>query len=232
MSASEASGSTPGPDLRAGPRGLRSAGTGRRRSSGCRSPASSAPRTPWPSGPPRSWPATPTPPCGPGSTATRSGWSAGDGLGAVRCAFWIGLVLSLRGEQAVAGRLGRPGPQRMLETEPEDIVERGYLLIHEFYAHLGRGDLARAEEIGAAGRAGRSPVRRPRPGRPRAGQHGPDGDLPGPGAGGSGPAGRGHGGDLGGRGLAGVRRPGLLRGDRGLPGARGLLPHVRLDAWR
>ena len=73
---------------------------------------------------------------------------AGDGLGAVRCALWIGMVLSLRGEQAVAGGWAARA-QRILETEPEDVVERGYLLIHEFYAHLGRGDLARAEETGA-----------------------------------------------------------------------------------
>jgi ATP/maltotriose-dependent transcriptional regulator MalT len=80
---------------------------------------------------------------------------AGDGLAAVRCACWIGLVLNLRGEGAVAaGWVARA--QRILETEPEDIVERGYLLIFEFYAHLGRGDLARAEETGAeVVRAGR-----------------------------------------------------------------------------
>ena len=71
-----------------------------------------------------------------------------DRLGAVRCAFWIGLVLALRGEQAVAGGWAARA-QRLLEVEPEDIVERGYLLIHEFYAHFGRGDLARAEETGA-----------------------------------------------------------------------------------
>ena len=71
--------------------------------------------------------------------------SDGDPLGAVRCAFWIGLVLSVRGDRAVAaGWVARA--QRILETEPADVVERGYLLIHEFYAHLGRGDLVRAEE--------------------------------------------------------------------------------------
>ena len=73
---------------------------------------------------------------------------AGDRLGAVRCAFWIGLVLGLRGEQTVAGGWAARA-QRLLDAEPEDIVERGYLLIHEFYAHLGRGDLARAEGTGA-----------------------------------------------------------------------------------
>ncbi|HEV2928950.1 MAG TPA: helix-turn-helix transcriptional regulator, partial [Propionibacteriaceae bacterium] len=70
---------------------------------------------------------------------------AGDGLGAARCALWIGLVLNLRGEGAVAaGWTARA--QRILEAEPEDVVERSYLLVHEFYAHLGRGDLVRAEE--------------------------------------------------------------------------------------
>jgi ATP/maltotriose-dependent transcriptional regulator MalT len=70
---------------------------------------------------------------------------AGDGLGAVRCAFWIGLVLNLRGEQAVAGGWAARA-QRILETEPENVVERAYLLIDEFYSHLGRGDLVHAEE--------------------------------------------------------------------------------------
>ena len=81
--------------------------------------------------------------------------SDGDPLGAVRCAFWIGLVLSVRGDRAVAaGWVARA--QRILENEPEDIVERGYLLIHEFYAHLGRGDLVRAEQTAAqVVRAGR-----------------------------------------------------------------------------
>jgi DNA-binding CsgD family transcriptional regulator len=71
--------------------------------------------------------------------------TAGDGLGAVRCAFWIGLVLNLRGEGAVAGGWVARA-QRILENEPDDVVEHGYLLIHEFYGHLSRGDLARAEE--------------------------------------------------------------------------------------
>jgi DNA-binding CsgD family transcriptional regulator len=73
---------------------------------------------------------------------------AGNGLGAVRCAFWIGLVLSLRSELAVAGGWAARA-QRILKAEAEDVVERGYLLIHQFYADLGRGDLARAEETGA-----------------------------------------------------------------------------------
>ena len=92
---------------------------------------------------------------------------AGDPLGAVRFAFWIGMVLSVRGERAVAaGWVARA--QRILETEPEDVVERGYLLIHEFYAHLGRGDLVRSGGDGGSGGAGRPPVRRRPTWSPRA----------------------------------------------------------------
>jgi DNA-binding CsgD family transcriptional regulator/tetratricopeptide (TPR) repeat protein len=68
-----------------------------------------------------------------------------DSLGAVRFACWLGLVLNLRGEVAVGGGwIARA--QRLLESEPEDVVERGYLFIHEFFQHLGRGDFARAGE--------------------------------------------------------------------------------------
>ena len=73
---------------------------------------------------------------------------SGDSLGAVRFAFWLGLVLNLRGEMAVGGGwIARA--QRLLESESEDVVERGYLLIHEFYQHLVRGDFARAGETAA-----------------------------------------------------------------------------------
>ncbi|HET9560501.1 MAG TPA: helix-turn-helix transcriptional regulator, partial [Propionibacteriaceae bacterium] len=69
----------------------------------------------------------------------------GESLGAVRFACWLGLVLNLRGEIAVGGGWVARA-QRLLETETEDVVERGYLLVHEFYQHLARGDLARAGE--------------------------------------------------------------------------------------
>ena len=70
---------------------------------------------------------------------------AADDLGAIRVAFWLGLVFSLRGEHAVAGGWVARA-QRLLTDKPEDIVERGYLLIHEFYGHLGRGDFGRAAD--------------------------------------------------------------------------------------
>jgi DNA-binding CsgD family transcriptional regulator len=69
----------------------------------------------------------------------------GDSLGAVRFASWLGLLLNVRGEVAVGGGWVARA-QRLLDTEPEDIAERGYLLAHEFYQHLGRGDFARAGE--------------------------------------------------------------------------------------
>jgi hypothetical protein len=73
---------------------------------------------------------------------------SGDSLGAVRFAFWLGLVLNLRGEPAVAGGwIARA--QRLLENETQDVVERGYLLSHEFFQHLDRGDFARASETAA-----------------------------------------------------------------------------------
>ena len=72
----------------------------------------------------------------------------GDDLAAVRFAFWLGLILNIRGETAVGGGWVARG-KRILETQPTDIVERGYLLAHEFFQYLGRGDFARAAETAA-----------------------------------------------------------------------------------
>jgi DNA-binding CsgD family transcriptional regulator len=72
----------------------------------------------------------------------------GDSLGAARSALWLGLVLNVRGEVAVGGGWVARA-QRLLETEPEDVVERGFLLVHEFYQHLGRGDVVRAGDTAA-----------------------------------------------------------------------------------
>jgi DNA-binding CsgD family transcriptional regulator len=72
----------------------------------------------------------------------------GDSLRAVRFAFWLGLVLNLRGETAVGGGWVARA-QRLLEDVAEDVVERGYLLIHEFFQHLDRGDFARADATAA-----------------------------------------------------------------------------------
>jgi ATP/maltotriose-dependent transcriptional regulator MalT len=72
----------------------------------------------------------------------------GDSLGAARFASWLGLLLNARGESAVGGGWVARA-QRLLESETEDVVERGYLLAHEFFQQLGRGDLARAAETAA-----------------------------------------------------------------------------------
>ena len=60
-------------------------------------------------------------------------------LRAVRCAFWIGLNLALRGETGGAGGwLARA--QRLLERSERDSVERGYLLIPLMFRHEAAGD--------------------------------------------------------------------------------------------
>jgi ATP/maltotriose-dependent transcriptional regulator MalT len=73
----------------------------------------------------------------------------GDDLAAVRFAFWLGLILNVRGETAVGGGWSARA-KRILETQPADVVERGYLLVHEFYQYLGRGDFARAAATAAS----------------------------------------------------------------------------------
>ena len=72
-------------------------------------------------------------------TCTRTPASA---LRAVRCAFWIGINLALRGEVGPAtGWLGRA--QRLLEREERDCVERGYLLMPVVLQHEAAGDRRR-----------------------------------------------------------------------------------------
>jgi DNA-binding CsgD family transcriptional regulator len=74
---------------------------------------------------------------------------AGETLRAVRFAFWLGLVCNIRGEQAVGGGwVGRA--QRLLAGQPDDVVERGYLLVHEFFGYLGRQDFAGAQRTATA----------------------------------------------------------------------------------
>jgi DNA-binding CsgD family transcriptional regulator len=70
----------------------------------------------------------------------------GESLGAVRIAFWLGLVLVTSGDFAVGGGWVARA-QRLLEDEPGDVVERGYVLIHEMHQHIGKGDFPGALEI-------------------------------------------------------------------------------------
>ena len=70
---------------------------------------------------------------------------AGETLPAVRNAVWIGLILLTRGEMGPGGGwVGRA--QRLLEREPGDSVERGYLLMPLAFQHEAAGDF----ESGAA----------------------------------------------------------------------------------
>jgi DNA-binding CsgD family transcriptional regulator len=79
---------------------------------------------------------------------------AADALRAVRCAFWLGIALMLRQETGrAAGWFARA--QRLLEREPRDSVEPGYLLIPVLLGHVSAGDCeaayataAEAAEIG------------------------------------------------------------------------------------
>jgi DNA-binding CsgD family transcriptional regulator len=64
---------------------------------------------------------------------------AGEALGAVRCAFWVGITLALHGEEARAsGWLGRA--QRLVDREANDCVERGYLMIPAMLRQEAMGD--------------------------------------------------------------------------------------------
>jgi len=68
---------------------------------------------------------------------------------AVRCAFWIGMVLAIRGEMGPAGGwLGRA--QRLLEREHGECVEQGYMLMPVVFQHDAEGDLEGASATAAA----------------------------------------------------------------------------------
>jgi DNA-binding CsgD family transcriptional regulator len=71
--------------------------------------------------------------------AHRAYLDGGEAVRAVRCAFWVGVNLALRGEMARAtGWFGRA--QRLLEREERDCVERGYLLVPVMLRHEAIGD--------------------------------------------------------------------------------------------
>jgi DNA-binding CsgD family transcriptional regulator len=70
----------------------------------------------------------------------------GNILGAVRLAFWLALVLNTRGEVAIG--LGWAARAERLLADQGDVVERGYLLVHDFYRRLDQGDFAGAMRVG------------------------------------------------------------------------------------
>ena len=71
---------------------------------------------------------------------------AGDIDGAVRCAFWLGLSLLLRGEQATAGGWLARG-ERLLDQAGADHAAHGYLLMPRFLDALGRGEIPSAAAL-------------------------------------------------------------------------------------
>jgi DNA-binding CsgD family transcriptional regulator len=74
----------------------------------------------------------------------------GELLRAVRCAFWIGINLTLRGEMGRAsGWLGRA--RRLVDREGRDCVEQGYLLMPLMFERQAAGDYEAA--IAAAAEA-------------------------------------------------------------------------------
>ena len=73
---------------------------------------------------------------------------SGEAMRAVRCAFWVGLNLAIRGEMSRAtGWFGRA--QRLVEREEGDCVERGYLLIPILLGHVATGDWEAAASTAA-----------------------------------------------------------------------------------
>ena len=68
---------------------------------------------------------------------------------AVRCAFWIGIQLALRGEMGpAAGWLGRA--QRLLDREEGECVEQGYMLMPVVLQHEAEGDWEGASATAAS----------------------------------------------------------------------------------
>ena len=78
--------------------------------------------------------------------AYQANLDAGETLAAVRCGFWLAMVLITSGETAVGGGwVGRC--QRLLEDIPGDVVERGYVLIHVMFRHIFAGEFEPAFKL-------------------------------------------------------------------------------------
>ncbi|HET9674782.1 MAG TPA: LuxR C-terminal-related transcriptional regulator [Gaiellaceae bacterium] len=70
---------------------------------------------------------------------------AGDELRAVRCGFWLGMILAVQGELGPAiGWFSRS--QRLLDHVERDCVEHGYLLVPEAFRQDIEGDVAASAE--------------------------------------------------------------------------------------
>ena len=68
--------------------------------------------------------------------------AAGQPLSAVRSAFFLALQLFTHGEPAVGGGwVARAA--RLLDEQGDDVVERGYLLVHLMHRHITSAELGR-----------------------------------------------------------------------------------------
>lgn len=72
--------------------------------------------------------------------------AAGDLRAASRCASWLATILSLAGEMSV-GRGWAARAERLLDSEPTEIVERDYVLVYEMFSRIYSGDFPGAQEI-------------------------------------------------------------------------------------
>ena len=152
---------------------------------------------------------------GASSAPTRRTSTPATPLRAARCAFWLGINLMLRGETGAALTGGWRAPQRLVERDERDCVERGYLLLPAMLRQRGRAATSR-----------RRPPSRPRRSRSASASATPDlfalaaqaqGDVllrQGRVAEGLAPARRGDGGGHRRRAVADRHRPRLLRRDR------------------
>jgi DNA-binding NarL/FixJ family response regulator len=78
--------------------------------------------------------------------AHRATLETGDGAGAARCAFWLGLCLALGGHLAQAsGWFARAG--RLIDDEQLDCPAAGYLLVPQLLGALETGDAAVARDL-------------------------------------------------------------------------------------
>lgn len=77
--------------------------------------------------------------------AYQSHLDAGDALAAAQCAFWLAMVLMTSGEPVIGGGWVSRG-QRLLDDVTEDVVERGYLLVHLMFRHIFQADWPVARE--------------------------------------------------------------------------------------
>ncbi len=153
---------------------------------------------------------------------------AGEPVAAARCGLWLGMVLELAGEPAVAGGWVSRS-ERLLDQVTDDVVERGYLLIDRMYGHVFSGAMDQAmplatEAEGYGRRFGDADLT-----ALAVSSVGSDADAHRQGAGGAGPPRRVHDRDRGRRGRPVGRGDGLLLDDRGLPGGRGLRPGRGVD---